>query len=121
MAKQRPARLDTPPPAPTLREFWAQLQREKSSGAPLSAVPSPAAPPPNTPAVGAAPLPASPAAAPPPSRGDAVRGSGEGFGSGSGGAGYGLRLVAPDPLSQQRIMTIMKSLCEKDAGRDRRI
>ncbi len=53
--------------------------------------------------------PGSPAAMP--------TGSGSGSGSGSGGGGYGLRLVAPDPASQERIRRIMRELCEKDAAR----
>ncbi len=34
--------------------------------------------------------------------------------SGSGGAGYGLDLVVPDRFSRERILRIMRTLCERD-------
>ena len=99
---------------PTLGEFWAELQRARTAGEPLPAVPGAAG--------GAAPD--TPAARAVGSFGSfRVAGNSGSFhssGSGSGGAGYGLALIAPDPESQERIRRIMQSLCEKDAKRGHR-
>lgn len=89
---------------PTLREFWAELQRAGAAGGSLSAVSHAGS--------GGAPQAAVTACST-----GSFRSSGSGGGSGSGGAGYGLALVAPDPESQERIRKIMQSLCEKDAKR----
>ena len=86
---------------PTLREFWAELQRAGAAGGSSFAV--------------------SDAASGGTARAAAAcsAGSFRSSGSGSGGAGYGLALVAPDPESQERIRRIMQSLCEQDAKRGR--
>ena len=41
------------------------------------------------------------------------------FSSGSGGGGYGLGLIVPDRFSRERILGIMKTLCEKDAAKQK--
>lgn len=102
--KQRSPRPDIPAaePAPTLRAFWAELQRAKAAGEPLPAAPHAAG-------SGAARRASA----------SCSSGSFRSSGSGSGGAGYGLALIAPDPESQERIRRIMQSLCEKDAKQKR--
>lgn len=96
---------------PTLREFWAELQRAKAAGEPLPAAPS---------ASRAADGGATPHVSASRSSGSfRSSGSYRSSSSGSGGAGYGLALIASDPVSQERIRRIMRSLCEKDAERGR--
>lgn len=111
---------------PTLREYWAELQRAKAAGEPLPAAPA-------APASPAAPMPAAtekaasppapnarqantPAFVPGGAEAPAVCSSGNGS-AGSGGGGYGLSLIVPDEDSLERIRKIMRSLCEKDKKR----
>ena len=105
--KQRPIESGGPidKAGPTLREFWAELQRAKAAGEPLPAASSARW------AAGGGATRNAPTAW----SSGSFRSSGSG--SGSGGAGYGLSLIAPDPESQERIRRIMQSLCEKDAKR----
>lgn len=117
-----------PRPGPSLLEFWRALKGGASvavasgaaqesgpaaasaAAASQSAPVSPAAPAPGRTAA-QAPAPITPDTASPP--------SGRFSSGGSGGGGYGLGLIVPDPASQERIRTIMKVLCEKDAKRKR--
>lgn len=112
--KQRSAESGSPivKAGPSLREFWAELQRAKAAGEPLPAMPS------ASPASRAANGSATPNLPSAWSSGS-FRSSGSGSGSGSGGAGYGLALISSDPESQARIRRIMQSLCEQDAKRGR--
>lgn len=120
-----------PRPGPSLLEFWRALKGGASvavasgaaqesgpaaasaAAASQSAPVSPAAPAPGRTAA-QAPAPITPDTASPPSGRFSSGGSG-----GPGGGGYGLGLIVPDPASQERIRTIMKVLCEKDAKRKR--
>ena len=117
MPTNRPRQTDEPA-ALSLREFWEKLQRERMGGGctpPAPAAPDAPASPSPAPSVSAPPLPADA-----PLYGS-FRGSGGSSGSGSGGSGgggYGLGLVVPDRFSRERILGIMKALCEKDAARN---
>ena len=108
MATKRPGRASEPG-ALSLREYWEQLRSGRTDGAAASASPaSPASPAPASPAPTASAPPPPPPAAP-------FFGSGGSSGAGSGGGGYGLGLIVPDRFSRERILGIMKTLCEKDA------
>lgn len=112
-------------PGPSLREFWAELQRAKASGAPLPAAPSlTAAPAPApVPVGGNAAAPAASAVSRPESAAGkavpAMCSSAQSLSSGSNGAGYGLSLIVPDAESQEHIRKIMQMLCEQDRQRKR--
>lgn len=113
LRKQRSVKPDGPAvePAPSLCEFWAELQHAKAAGAPLPAAP------------GAVSSGAAFRSSGNPRSFGSGRSSGSypssGSGSGSGGGGYGLALVEPDPESLERIRRIMRALCEQDAKRKR--
>ena len=106
LAPKKPRSTSVEPPMPTLKEFWEALQQTKNGGA-------------------AAPASARAGSGHVVSSGRPYRsgsgsgsryGSGSGSGSGDGGAGYGIDLVAPaDHFSRERILTIMRDLCEKEA------
>lgn len=119
---------------PTLREYWAELQRAKAAGEPLPAAPSVspvsasyasgggnAAPSPVSGArhMGAQPpAPGMPAAAGRPHAEEFPSPHAPSSGSGgSNGAGYGLGLIVPDEASLARIRKIMRALCERDKAR----
>lgn len=116
-----------PRPGPSLLEFWRALKggasvavasgaaQESGPAAASAAAASQSAPvSPAAPAPGRTAAPTAPDTASPPSGRFSSGGSG-----GPGGGGYGLGLIVPDPASQERIRTIMKVLCEKDAKRKR--
>lgn len=102
LAPRKPRPASASVPLPTLKEFWEALQQAKNGDAPSSARTG----------SGAA------------SSGHRYGSgswfgsrSGSGSGSGDGGAGYGIGLVAPaDRFSRERILTIMRDLCAKEAG-----
>lgn len=96
----------------TLREYWAELNRAKA--APAAAVLSSSAL--SSPGRPASPDCPAPAGSFTPAPHPASSGSGGTSGS-SGGSGYGIGLIAAEPDSQERIMRIMRMLCEKDAQR----
>ena len=115
-----------PPAGPTLLEFWLAL---KSGATSEEAARVPSAHASDSPGTGASggmacqPGGASRAFAPDGGAGGSVSGfgfssgSGSVSGSGSGGGGYGLRLILPDPASQERVRRIMRELCEQDEKR----
>jgi len=94
--KKMKAAVQTPPPGPTLLEFWLDLKKANAAPSAAENVSSHS---------GAA---------------EFFPSSAGSSGSGSGGAGYGLRLIVPDPDSQERIRRIMRELCERDAKRAKR-
>ncbi len=119
MPTNRPDRTDEPA-ALSLREFWEKLQRERTGGAAAPPASGPAAPAPSAPAI----LPSAGTDRPAPVAVPAfdgvpggVPGSGGTSEAGSGGGGYGLGLIVPDRFSRERILGIMKTLCEKDAAK----
>lgn len=97
-------------PMPTLREFWAELQRAKEL--PAASVPLSLG---SGGAISSGSVVGSGAAL---SSGFvAGSGGGSGSGSGSGGGGYGIGLIASDEESQRRIQAIMRDLLAKEAGK----
>ena len=85
---------------PTLREFWEELKRAQSGCADAAS-------------------PSSAHVATSSAHGSGSRRGSSRLGSGSGGEllGYGLDLVAPDQAAEERVMMILRKLCEQDAQR----
>ena len=114
--KPRPASADLP--MPTLKEFWEALQQAKNGGAELPASARAG----SGCVLSSGRLYGSGSGRLYGSGSGRLYGSGSGsrYGSGSGSgedtAGYGVDLVAPtDHFSAERIMTIMRDLCAKEA------
>ena len=114
--KPRPASADLP--MPTLAEFWEALQRAKDGDPEASAAMR----------TGSAYVLSSGRMYGSGSARLYGSGSGSRYGSGSGsggsdngGGGYGVDLVAPaDHFSRERILTIMRDLCKKEAEQKKR-
>ena len=91
---------ETPSPAAgdKLRDLWIELQLAPRGSAPVPSSDTP------FPSGGGFPSGAEPPSGDP---------------GGSGVGGYGISLVAPDRFSRERVLRIMRDLCEQDARRRR--
>lgn len=108
--KPRPASADLP--MPTLKEFWEALQQAKNGDAATTPTSAHAG---SGYVLSSGHLYGSGSGRLHGSGSGRRYGSGSGSGSGEDTAGYGIDLVVPaDHFSAERILTIMRDLCEKE-------